>query len=852
MSTTWTQSEIERRALVECGGTAVANIRAGHDEALRAWAAERGLFVSCERTSNSFWANPFQQDPALKDADRDDVCQKFRDVLQASPDMRKRLPELVGKILGCWCAPKRCHCHEIVALMTKIGLVPSRPYEAIPAELKDLPRWLMWRFVQVGERKTKVPFQRNGSKASSTNPATWCSFQEAVEARTQGFDGIGFVFSQADDICGIDLDHHKGADGQLDAFAVDILKRLDSYAEFSPSGEGIHIILRGDIPRGRKDSDRGLEAYPTGRYFTFTGRHVPGTPRTVKKRHDAVAKFYGEFFPEKQADLPKASGNDYPLKPTRATNLDDAALLAKARSAKDGAIFARLWAGDSGDYGGDESRADAGLLSRLRFWTGADKARSIALFGQSGLADTKWQRPDYQERTWASIDSGEVYDPLHCEVAQSDDEKLSEFDYANILESKLPPIRTCEGLWYVYGSGVWRQTSRAIFRPVAQAVLPQAIRTARRETELLKHLEGRFQADPEMFKGFYAFAGNDGVLINAANGVLEVHPDRIQLLPHSQDHNFTRQTAATYNPAASAPVYERILAEALPDADDQDLFRLCLGNFLLPSAKHEVTLVCHGEAGRGKSTLAEPIAQVLGKGLVARLSLSQICDPKSYSLPQLRFASLNLGTELAGTDIMESDNFTKIVSGESIDAREIYGKPGPMQSSCKLWFLANRLPRFKSGTEAELRRTRFLRFDYQPPVKDVSLKAKIEAEQEGVFVIMLRGLQALLERGEMPQGGEHSRAVHDRFRLSNDPVGSFVAQKCRLGFDQETDKDVLKDAYDEFVKSCQLPSGCSEWFFKGLCERYTDIKETKVRQGGDRVRRMRGIALQRESLEIDY
>ncbi len=277
-------------------------------------------------------------------------------------------------------------------------------YKNIPAELQAMPRWVLWRFVQVGERKTKVPFQRNGAKASSTDPATWCSFEQATQAR--GFDGVGFVFSQADDICGVDLDHHTAPDGQLDAFAVDILKRLDSYAELSPSGEGIHIILRGDIPRGRKDSARGLEVYPTGRYFTFTGRHVPTTPRTVEKRHDAVAKLYTEFFQEKQAELPQ-------VKPSRALSMDDATLLSRAMSAKDGGKFSRLWAGDSSDYGGDESRADAGLLAVLRFWTQGDKARAFALFGQSGLADAKWQRPDYQERTWASIDSGEVYDPAH-------------------------------------------------------------------------------------------------------------------------------------------------------------------------------------------------------------------------------------------------------------------------------------------------------------------------------------------------------------------------------------------------------------------------------------------------------
>ena len=132
------------------------------------------------------------------------------------------------------------------------------------------------------------------------------------------------------------------------------------------------------------------------------------------------------------------------------------------------------------------------------------------------------------------------------------------------------------------------------------------------------------------------------------------------------------------------------------------------------------------------------------------------------------------------------------------------------------------------------------------------MKARVLAESEGVFLLMLRGLQSLLERGEIPEGGQHSRAVHDRFRLSNDPIGSFIAQKCRLGFEFETDKDRVKDAYDEFLRSCQMPPACAEWFFRGLCERFPNIEETKVRQAGERVRRMRGIGLLPEAIDVDY
>jgi len=83
--------------------------------------------------------------------------------------------------------------------------------------------------------------------------------------------------------------------------------------------------------------------------------------------------------------------------------------------------------------------------------------------------------------------------------------------------------------------------------------------------------------------------------------------------------------------------------------------------------------------------------------------------------------------------------------------------------------------RFKNCTEAELRRTRFIRFDRRPVVKDVTLKTRLLAERDGVFNFMLAGLQRLLSMPEIPLGGAASQSVHARFKISNDPLGTFVA-----------------------------------------------------------------------------
>ncbi len=54
----------------------------------------------------SKWGNPFK---IGKDGTREEVISKFEIYIMSNPELFNCLPELVGKTLGCWCAPKACH-----------------------------------------------------------------------------------------------------------------------------------------------------------------------------------------------------------------------------------------------------------------------------------------------------------------------------------------------------------------------------------------------------------------------------------------------------------------------------------------------------------------------------------------------------------------------------------------------------------------------------------------------------------------------------------------------------------------------------------------------------------------------
>jgi putative DNA primase/helicase len=156
----------------------------------------------------------------------------------------------------------------------------DHPYAAVPAELRELKQWVIWDWgIKHGGKRTKLPIEvATGELASTTNPATWGTFGQAVHAWKRGkHSGVGFVFSRGDPYAGVDLDHCRDPKtGEIAPWAWRFIKMLDGgYAEVSPSQTGVHVIVRGAIPPGghRRPYEGGaVEMYDCSRFFTVTGQ----------------------------------------------------------------------------------------------------------------------------------------------------------------------------------------------------------------------------------------------------------------------------------------------------------------------------------------------------------------------------------------------------------------------------------------------------------------------------------------------------------------------------------------------------------------------------------------------------
>ena len=254
-------------------------------------------------------------------------------------------------------------------------------------ELSHRDQWIVWKYLPPlpgSDKPRKVPFcPATGKPASTTDPATWGTFDAALSV-VAAYEGTGFVFSADDPYVGIDLDNCVDADGQVADWAAAIVLALDSYTERSPSGTGLHVIVRGKLPpSGRRSGP--VEMYEQGRYFTITANAVADLPEAICDRGAALRELHRQVFGDLDAVIaPRTTVNRRTVEP------GDEDLIERMLRSQHGPAIRALWDGDTSAYDGDDSRADLALVSHLTFWTGGDQARVDRLFRQSGLYRAKW------------------------------------------------------------------------------------------------------------------------------------------------------------------------------------------------------------------------------------------------------------------------------------------------------------------------------------------------------------------------------------------------------------------------------------------------------------------------------
>ncbi|MFC6787135.1 hypothetical protein ACFQFH_15005 [Halobaculum halobium] len=234
--------------------------------------------------------------------------------------------------------------------------------------------------------------------ASTADPETWSTFEEALSTATRpDVSGIGFVFTSDDPYVGVDLDDCRDPEsGAFDPDAIRIVTRLQSYTEVSPSGTGVHVIARGRLPGGPRRRG-GVEMYDDARFFTMTGDRVQGTPERACVRPSALRWVHASYVADDDDEGPdEAVSSRVAQVGSVSTTMDDTEVLQRAKAAKNGEKFSRLWNGSISGYE-SHSEADMALCCLLAFWTGGDDVQMDRLFRESGLLREKWDEVHFSD-----------------------------------------------------------------------------------------------------------------------------------------------------------------------------------------------------------------------------------------------------------------------------------------------------------------------------------------------------------------------------------------------------------------------------------------------------------------------
>jgi len=323
---------------------------------------------------------------------------------------------------------------------------PATPLESLPEAVRDIPHWMGTRFEKREDgRVDKPPYRvvpgKPIIKADKTHHENWATYSEALTACERGdVDAIGFVLTDDDPYFVVDLDGVIDRDtGEIYSAAAEVIHALNSYAELSCSGTGVHVIGHGAKPEyaGCRSNKLGfdMEIYDSARFMVMTGQRMTDAlgPRD---RQDELLSLCRKLWPKSEKLYSQRPTHPAPV------GLKDQELLERARRSRTGAKFRRLYdAGDTAGYA-SASEADFSLLNMLIFWTAGERDQTMRLFEASALYRGKDKHRDYVRR---SVDNalgsyvGSFYKPRRVKKARQEETAAQADPLTPYLELLLDP-----------------------------------------------------------------------------------------------------------------------------------------------------------------------------------------------------------------------------------------------------------------------------------------------------------------------------------------------------------------------------------------------------------------------------
>ena len=554
---------------------------------------------------------------------------------------------------------------------------------------------------------------------------------------------------------GVDLDDMPDelaacAEGDYANTIGEFLTNLDSYTEWSQSGNGIHIICKGRLPEGARRKGK-IEMYDSGRFFVMTGNAISDR-EDVPDRTEEIKPLHAKY-------LGGSESSDSGQMTLSETSLSVHEIISKIRNSKQSDSFSKLY--DSGDFSDypSHSEADLALCNILAFWCAGDVGKIDEIFRSSALMRTKWDKKDGGS-TWgmrtiqkAISSCSERYQPKNqiqdkslkigkksAPPAKSTPVgKMYKFDDLGNSERLLDMFGHMLKFFYTehkflfYEKGKWCRDNFGYVEKLADCVIQRMeqedtagvyAENEDMQKAFKKHIKKtRSQnARKNMVAGAAHFMpvlpeqlDRDRTIIGVKNGVLDLKTG--ELKPHDSKYFLTKQIPFAYHQNAEKPEkWLKFLDEIF--LSDKELIRYvqkAVGYSLSGSNAEQCAFFLYGTGNNGKSIFLEMLRHIFGdyaSNMQADTVMMQnkAGNSASSDLARLQGSRLVTCSESAEGVRLNEPLIKQMTGNDVMTVRKLYCEEFEFHPEFKLWMATNHKPAIRGTDKGIWRRIHLIPF----------------------------------------------------------------------------------------------------------------------------------------------
>ncbi len=739
-------------------------------------------------------------------------------------------------------------------------------YESIPNELKGLKQWVCWKGVpdenKLGKLK-KIPINPYTlGQAQSNNPETWSDFETALKS-SEKVSGIGFMFSNSPyfgiDIDNISEDIEKYKNGEKDNILGEFIDSLQTYSEYSVSGNGIHLICKGNLPpQGRRKLN--VEMYESGRYFIMTGnsaaeyKEIKDCTETVKRLHE---KYIGG------GQTPSIVVN------TPALTINEDMVIELAKRSKQRQIFLDLYNGNWQCYFTSQSEADLSFCNMLAFWCRKDEALMDRIYRSSGLMRAKWNRRQNGSTYGKMIlskairECQNVYEPPKNykinikESERKEERKKYSFDDTGNAErftdmfGEVVRYSYLNKKWLYYDGRRWCFDYTGAIRRMADEIVNTMIndlgiylesaedeeeakklflrhvktsRSNRSKTAMIKESEHKVSILPSQMDTYKTLFNTPNGLINLRNGSLS---------PHDEKKYITKISYIEYTEDADCPEWMKFLDSIFNN--DKELINYvqkAIGYSLTGSTQEQCVFICYGTGRNGKTTFIDIIAEMMGDYAIniqpESIMIRNYNNSANSDIARLKSARFVTSVEPNEGMRLNEGLMKQLTGGDKVTARKLFEDEFEFKPEFKLWLATNHKPIIRGTDLGIWRRLHLIPFTVEIPEDkvDKNLKFKLKSELKGILKWAIEGCLLWQKEGlKLPQAVMQATK---EYRNEMDVISTFLEECTEVNNSSIAKAAKIYEVYKKWSRDNNEYEMSSRKFGIEMCKRF---EKTHKRDG---------------------